>query len=45
MSDEDDYDLSSEIREARHEEFIRKCAKRDMDQGIDPTWFTDDDNE
>ena len=46
MSDRDwdETDCSSEVEEARQEAFIRKCAKRDMDQGIDPTWFTDEDN-
>jgi hypothetical protein len=47
MSDRDwdETDCSSEVEDARQEAFIRKCAKRDMDQGIDPTWFTDEDNE
>jgi hypothetical protein len=47
MRDEDDYDLSSEIEEARHESYIHRCAMRDMDQGIRPTYWDEpnDDNE
>jgi hypothetical protein len=43
---EDDCDLSSEIEEARHESYIHKCAMRDMDQGIRPTYYDEpnDDN-
>ena len=43
MDHDDDYDLSTEIEEARHEAFIHSCAIRDMDQGIEPT--NDDDHE
>jgi hypothetical protein len=43
MEHDDDYDLSTEIEEARHEAFIHSCARRDMDQGIEPT--NDDDHE
>jgi hypothetical protein len=43
MDHDDDYDLSTEIEEARHEAFIHSCAMRDMDQGIEPS--RDDDNE
>lgn len=42
MDHDDDYDLSTEIEEARHEAFIHSCAMRDMDQGIEPS--SDDDN-
>lgn len=48
MRDDDQYDLSSEIEEARHEAFIHRCAMRDMDQGIDPyptNWDSNDDHE
>ena len=45
MSDEDQYDLSSEIEEARHESFIHRCAMRDMDQGIRPTYWDEPENE
>ena len=47
MHDEDEYDLSSEIEEARHESFIHSCAMRDMDQGIRPTYWDEpnDDHE
>jgi hypothetical protein len=46
MRNEDDYDLSSEIEEARHESYIHRCAMRDMDQGIQPTYYDEpnDDN-
>jgi len=43
--DWDEKDFSSEIEEARHEAFLRQCMKRDMDQGIEPTyWDSDEDN-
>ena len=45
MHDEDEYDLSSEIEEARHESFIHNCAMRDMDQGIRPTYWDEAENE
>jgi hypothetical protein len=47
MRDEDDYDLTSEIEEGKHEAYIHKCAQRDMDQGIQPTYWDEpnDDNE
>ena len=44
MRDEDDYDLTSEIEEGKHEAYIHQCAHRDMDQGIAPT-YEDDNNE
>jgi hypothetical protein len=47
MRDEDDYDLSSEIEEGRRESYIHRCAMRDMDQGIRPTYWDEpnDDHE
>lgn len=45
MDHDDDYDLSTEIEEARHEAFIHSCAMRDMDQGICIDYTKDDDNE
>lgn len=45
MRDEDQYDLSSEIEEARHKAFIHRCAMRDMDQGILPTYWDEPDND
>jgi hypothetical protein len=47
MIDEDEYDLSSEIEEERREAFIYSCARRDMDQGIRPTYWDEpnDDHE
>jgi hypothetical protein len=47
MRDEDDYDLTSEIEEGKREAYIHQCAKRDMDQGIRPTYWDEpnDDNE
>ena len=47
MRDEDDCDLSSEIAEARHEAYIHRCAMRDIDQGIRPTYWDEpnDNNE
>lgn len=45
MIDRDEYDLSSEIEEARHEAFIHCCAMRDMEQGIRPTYYDEPDND
>ena len=47
MHDEDQYDLSSEIEEGKREAFIHRCAMRDMDQGIRPTYWDEpnDDHE
>jgi hypothetical protein len=47
MRDEDDYDLTSEIEEGKREAYIHQCAKRDMDQGIQPTYWDEpnDDHE
>jgi hypothetical protein len=47
MHDEDQYDLSSEIEEGKREAFIHRCAMRDMDQGIRPTYWDEpnEDNE
>lgn len=47
MRDEDDYDLTSEIEEGKREAYIHQCAHRDMDQGIQPTYCDEpnDDNE
>jgi hypothetical protein len=38
MSEYDDYDLTSEIEEGKREDYIHKCAMRDMDQGIRPEY-------
>ena len=45
--EEEPYDLSSEIEEGRRESYIHRCAMRDMDQGIRPTYWDEpnDDNE
>jgi len=45
MIDRDEYDLSSEIEEARHEAFIHSCAMRDMEQGIRPTYYDEPEND
>jgi hypothetical protein len=45
MDHDDDYDLSTEIEEARHEAFIHSCARRDWEQGIRPDYTEDDNNE
>jgi len=45
--EEEPYDLSSEIEEEREENFLYKCARRDMDHGIRPTYWDEpnDDHE
>jgi len=44
MNEPDDR-FDDEMREQREEEHSYRCAMRDMDQGIDPNLFCDDDNE
>jgi hypothetical protein len=41
----DDYDLYSEIEEEREEAYYRRCARRDMDQGIDPSYSHESDDD
>jgi hypothetical protein len=45
MNDDDGYDLSSEIEEERRERYFHKCAMRDMDQGIRPTYWDEPEKE
>ena len=43
--EEEPYDLSSEIEEEREQDFLHKCAHRDMDHGIRPTYWDEPEND